>query len=82
MRKLASSAIESYPTPSNTFFENQLLTTKGAAQLLGVSESLIRKMKVSGHLPFILVGGRAVRFRLSALNQWIEERETYNGTKT
>jgi excisionase family DNA binding protein len=60
-------------------FENQLLTTKGAAQHLKVSESLVRKMRARGDLPFVTIG-RAVRFRLSTLNKWIERRETVSAT--
>lgn len=56
-------------------FENQLLTYKQAAQYLSLSEPYLRKLKARGELPFVIVGGRAVRFRISSLNRWIEERE-------
>ncbi len=57
------------------FFENQLLSYKQAAQYLSVSEPYLRRLKSQGLIPFVLVGDRAVRFRVSSLNQWIEERE-------
>jgi excisionase family DNA binding protein len=60
---------------SDWFFENQLLSYKQAAQYLSVSEAYLRKLKAKGHIPFVLVGDRAVRFRVSSLNQWVEERE-------
>lgn len=56
-------------------FENQLLSYKQAAQYLSVCESYLRRLKAKGNIPFVLVGDRAVRFRVSSLNQWVEERE-------
>ncbi|HLD99942.1 MAG TPA: helix-turn-helix domain-containing protein [Bdellovibrionota bacterium] len=56
-------------------FENQLLSYKQAAQYLSVSEPFLRKLKSRGLVPFVLIGDRGVRFRVSSLNQWIEERE-------
>src|SRR5690349_17680849 len=59
----------------NTFFENQLLTYKQTAQYLSLSEPYLRKLKAKGDIPFVVVGHRAVRFRVSSLNQWIVNRE-------
>ncbi len=56
-------------------FENQLLNYKQAAQYLSVSEAYLRRLKARGHIPFVLVSDRGIRFRVSSLNQWIEERE-------
>jgi excisionase family DNA binding protein len=56
-------------------FENQLLSYKQAAQYLSVSEAYLRKLKARGEIPYVLVGDRAVRFRVSSLNQWVEKRE-------
>jgi len=63
------------PAGDRLFFENQLLSYKQAAQYLSVSEVYLRRLKARGHIPFVLVGDRAIRFRVSSLNQWIEERE-------
>lgn len=63
-------------TPSfDTIFENQLVTYKQAAQYLSLSVPYIRRLKAQGLIPFVLVSDRGVRFRISSLNQWIEERE-------
>lgn len=56
-------------------FDNQLLTYKQAAQYLGISEPYLRKLKAQVEIPFVVVGVRAIRFRMSSLNRWIEERE-------
>lgn len=59
----------------NPIFENQLLNYKQAARYLSVSESYLRRLKGQGQVPCVLVGSRAVRFRVSSLNRWIEKRE-------
>ncbi|MBI2579369.1 MAG: helix-turn-helix domain-containing protein [Candidatus Aenigmarchaeota archaeon] len=56
-------------------FENQLLNYKQAARYLSVSESYLRRLKGQGQIACVLVGSRAVRFRVSSLNRWIEKRE-------
>ena len=58
-----------------TFFENQLLNYKQAAQYLSVSESYLRRLKRKKIIPCVFIGDRAVRFRVSSLNSWIEKRE-------
>jgi excisionase family DNA binding protein len=57
------------------FFENRLLSYSDAAKYLGVSESYLRRLKAKGQVPFVCVGNRAVRFRVSSLTRWIEKRE-------
>lgn len=57
------------------FFENQLLTYKQAAQYLSLSEPYLRKLKAREEIPYVVVGSRAVRFRVCSLDQWIENRE-------
>jgi len=57
------------------FFENQLLTYKQAAQYLGISKPYLKRLKAQGLMPYVLVGDRAIRFRMSSLNRWIEDRE-------
>jgi excisionase family DNA binding protein len=63
------------PLQENRFFENQLITYKEAAKYLSVSESYLRRLKANGRIPFVFVGDRGVRFRVSSLNRWIEKRE-------
>jgi len=62
-------------SPCHQFFENQLISYKQAAQYLSVSEPFLRRLKARGLVPFVLIGDRGVRFRVSSLNQWVEERE-------
>jgi excisionase family DNA binding protein len=69
-----STASSASSKPSE-FFENQLLSYKQAARYLSVSEPYLRRLKSKGLVPFVLVGNRAVRFRVSSLNRWIEKRE-------
>ncbi len=57
------------------FFENQLLNYKQAAQYLGISTPYLKRLKRTGQIPYVIVGDRAVRFRVSSLNRWIDERE-------
>lgn len=53
----------------------QLLTTIQAAQLLGVSKAFLERDRWAGaRIPFIKVGSRAVRYRLSDLNAFIEKQ--------
>ncbi|MFJ5446997.1 helix-turn-helix transcriptional regulator [Methylobacillus methanolivorans] len=51
----------------------QLLTTKQAAPILGVSIAFLERDRWAGaRVPFIKIGSRAVRYRLSDLMQYIE----------
>ena len=55
--------------------QEKLLTTKDAAPLLGVSVAFLERDRWAGaQVPFIRVGSRAVRYRLSDLNAFIESR--------
>lgn len=50
----------------------QLLTTKAAAHYLGVSEAFLERDRWAGaRIPFIKIGSRAVRYRLSDLDSHI-----------
>ena len=54
---------------------NQLFTTKDAAQFLGVSKAFLERDRWAGaRIPFIKVGSRAVRYRLSDLNDYINKQ--------
>ena len=57
------------------FFDIQLLTYKDAAKYLSVSESYLRKLKARRQIPYVFVGNRGVRFRVSSLILWLEKRE-------
>lgn len=60
---------------TQTLFDNQLLGYKQAAKYLNLSESYLRRLKAQGKMPFVKIGVRGVRFRVSAINKWVAERE-------
>lgn len=52
--------------------QTQLLSTKEAAQYLSVSEAFLERDRWAGaRIPYIKVGTRAVRYRLTDLDQHI-----------
>jgi excisionase family DNA binding protein len=54
---------------------DKLLTTKDAAEYLGVSKAFLERDRWAGaRVQFIKVGSRAVRYRLSDLEQYIERQ--------
>ena len=56
--------------------QEKLLTTQEAAPILGVSVAFLERDRWAGpQVPFIRVGTRAVRYRLSDLNGYIESRK-------
>ncbi|WP_223793527.1 helix-turn-helix transcriptional regulator [Marinobacter sp. F4216] len=53
----------------------KLLTTKEAADVLGVSKAFLERDRWAGaRIPFIKVGSRSVRYRLSDLTDFIEKQ--------
>ena len=60
---------------SPAVFENQLFSYKEAARYLRISEPYLRRLKRQGRIAFVPIGSRGVRFRLSSLDKWVEERE-------
>lgn len=53
----------------------KLLNTKEAAHFLGVSKAFLERDRWAGaRIPFIKVGSRAVRYRSSDLNAFIEKQ--------
>jgi excisionase family DNA binding protein len=55
---------------------NRLITTKEAAQYLGVSAAFLERDRWAGaRIPFIRVGSRAVRYRTSDLETYVSTRE-------
>lgn len=52
--------------------QDQLLTTKQAAQYLGMSEAFLERDRWAGaRIPFIKIGSRAVRYRVTDLENHI-----------
>lgn len=58
-----------------SFFENQLLDYKEASRYLSICESYLRRLKAKGHIPFVQIGTRGIRFKIASLDSWIAERE-------
>jgi len=54
---------------------NSLFNTKAAANYLGVSKAFLERDRWAGaRIPFVKVGSRTVRYRLSDLNAYIEKQ--------
>jgi excisionase family DNA binding protein len=54
---------------------HSLFNTKEAADYLGVSKAFLERDRWAGaRVPFIKIGSRAVRYRLSDLNDYIEKQ--------
>lgn len=54
---------------------DHLLTTKQAAPILGVSIAFLERDRWAGaRIPYIQIGSRAVRYRMSDLMSFIESR--------
>ena len=54
---------------------DNLLTTKQAALILGVSIAFLERDRWAGaRIPYIQIGDRAVRYRMSDLMKFIESR--------
>ena len=55
--------------------DDQLLTTKEAAGYLGLSKAFLERDRWAGaQVPYIKIGSRAVRYRLSDLQHYIQSR--------
>jgi excisionase family DNA binding protein len=53
----------------------ELITTDEAAKCLGVSKAFLERDRWAGPtIPFVRVGGRAVRYRVSDLEAFIDSR--------
>lgn len=53
----------------------RLLAAEEVAELLGVPRSFVYALARRHAIPAVRVGDRYVRFRATAVNQWIAERE-------
>lgn len=53
--------------------QDKLLTTEQAAQYLGVSKAFLERDRWAGaRIPFIKIGTRSIRYRLSDLEAYVE----------
>ncbi len=62
--------------------QTQLLNTQQAAEFLGVSVAFLERDRWAGaRVPFIKVGSRAVRYKQSDLEQYVEacRRQSQSG---
>lgn len=58
---------------------HQLMTTADAADYLGVSKAFLERDRWAGaRIPFIRVGRRAVRYRLSDLTAYLDSHIRYS----
>lgn len=56
-----------------------LLTTKQAAEYLGVSAAFLERDRWAGaRIPFVKIASRSVRYRRSDLDQFIEQQIRYS----
>ncbi|MGA7180898.1 MAG: helix-turn-helix domain-containing protein [Thiobacillaceae bacterium] len=63
--------------------QDKLLTTKEAASFLGVSEAFLERDRWAGaRVPFIRIGSRAVRYRLSDLEAYIGSHRHVSTVRT
>lgn len=54
---------------------NNLLTTKQAANILGVSAAFLERDRWAGaKVPFVRVGARAIRYRHEDLDSFVQSR--------
>ena len=59
--------------------EQQLLTTKQAAHLLGVSKAFLERDRWAGaRIPFIKIGTRAVRYSLDDLESYLNQQRRFS----
>lgn len=53
--------------------QNQLMKTEEAGRYLGLSSSLLNKLRLTGGGPqFVRLAGRAIRYRRADLDAWID----------
>lgn len=60
----------------------QLLDTKQAAALIGMSVAFLERDRWAGaHIPYIKIGARAVRYRFSDLMEYINSRQCLSNSR-
>ena len=63
--------------------QNHLLTTKEAARYLGVSTAFLERDRWAGaRIPFIKIGTRTVRYKLSELEAYITGQTRHSTSDT
>ena len=62
--------------------EKQLLRPRDAAAMLGLSESTLAKMRLSGAGPQFQKLGRSVRYMRAALENWVQARSRQSTSDT
>ncbi len=61
----------------------QLLNTQQAATILGVSKAFLERDRWAGaKIPFIKIGSRAVRYRISDLDNYIDSKQRHSTSDT
>lgn len=68
------------PAPGS-FDRNQVLATPAAATFVGLAESTLEKLRVSGSGPPYCKLGRRVVYRVGDLIDWLEASKTHNTTQ-
>lgn len=59
--------------------DTRLLNTAEAARYLGVSKAFLERDRWAGaRIPYIQVGARAVRYRMSDLSAYVEDQIRYS----
>ena len=54
--------------------ENKLLTVKELSEYLGISDETLRKYRMRGNGPKYLKLGRAVRYKLEDVLEWLDSQ--------
>lgn len=62
-------------------FEN-LIGVEKLSQLLNVPIPTIRDWRYKGQIPYVIVGLRLVRFRISDVQKWLDERNKNGNLST
>ncbi len=61
----------------------QILNTQGAAEYLGISKAFLERDRWAGaKIPFIQLGTRTVRYRLSDLENYLESQLRHSTSDT
>lgn len=61
---------------------NRMVSTKKAAEYLGITESTLRKWRVSGYGPrYYKISANRVVYDLDDLDMWLESRAFYSTTE-
>jgi len=66
-------------TPTEAAIRPATITTDDAAVYVGMSESYLRKARRFGYGPAYIPEGRAIRYTISDLNQWLDSQRVRPG---